>query len=117
MRPESREHLAVAPSELLGRFWFDTLTHDDASLRFLLDRVGEDRLCLGSDYPFDMADPDPVGSVRRALADRPEVHEAMLEANPRALLTRRPGTERAVGVPRRRDAGPVPTGGGPAWSC
>lgn len=91
VRPESREHLPVKPSELLDRFFFDTLTHDDASLRFLLERVGADRLCLGSDYPFDMADPDPVGSVRRALADRPEVHEAILETTPRALLTRQPG--------------------------
>lgn len=91
VRPEARTHLDVAPSELLHRFWFDTLTHDDLSLKFLLERVGADRLCLGSDYPFDMADPDPVGTVRTALADQPDVIEKALVDNPRELLTRRPG--------------------------
>ncbi len=88
VRPESRQFLDVAPSTLLDRFWFDTLTHDDLSLRFLHDRVGDDRLVLGSDYPFDMADADPVGSLRRALADRPIAIEKALTTNPTALLTR-----------------------------
>jgi aminocarboxymuconate-semialdehyde decarboxylase len=88
VRPESRADLDVPPSSLLDRFWFDTLTHDSASLRFLLERVGQERLCLGSDYPFDMADADPVASVRVALGDRPEVVERVLETNARELLTR-----------------------------
>jgi aminocarboxymuconate-semialdehyde decarboxylase len=28
--------------------------------------VGEDRVLLGSDYPFPLGDPDPVGTVRSA---------------------------------------------------
>jgi aminocarboxymuconate-semialdehyde decarboxylase len=88
VRAESRTHLAEPPSTLLHRFWFDTLTHDDLSLRFLHDRVGDDRLCLGSDYPFDMANPDPVGALKRALADRPVAVKKALEDNPRELLTR-----------------------------
>lgn len=87
VRPEPRARLAVRPSSLLDRFWFDTLTHDPASLIFLLERVGPDRLCLGSDYPFDMADPDPVASVRRALGE--EHLSAVLDATPQHLLRRR----------------------------
>ena len=90
VRPEPREHLDVSPREMLDRFYFDTLTHDAASLRFLLERVGAARLCLGSDYPFDMADPDPVGTVRSVLGDDPALR-AVLEDTPRELLTRRPG--------------------------
>ncbi|MFC5381209.1 amidohydrolase family protein [Aquipuribacter nitratireducens] len=90
VRPESRADLEVEPSSLLDRFFFDTLTHDPLSLRFLHDRVGDDRLCLGSDYPFDMADPDPVGSLRAALHDRPQAVAKALDDNPRELLTRRP---------------------------
>lgn len=90
VRPESRADLDVPPSSLLDRFFFDTLTHDPLSLRFLHDRVGDDRLCLGSDYPFDMADPDPVGSLRAALDDRPAAVAKALDDNPRELLTRRP---------------------------
>jgi aminocarboxymuconate-semialdehyde decarboxylase len=92
VRPEPRRSLDVNPRELLGRFWFDTLTHDRDSLRFLLERVGPSRLCLGSDYPFDMADPDPVGSVRAAVGE--EHLESVLETTPRELLTRRPGSQR-----------------------
>lgn len=88
VRPESRTHLSEPPSALLHRFWFDTLTHDDMSLRFLHDRVGDDRLCLGSDYPFDMANPDPVGALKRALGDRPTAVQKALDDNPRQLLTR-----------------------------
>ncbi len=93
VRAESRTHLDVAPSALMDRFWFDTLTHDPLSLRFLHDRVGDDRLCLGSDYPFDMADPDPVGSLRAALSDRPTAVQKALLNNPGELLTRRPASQ------------------------
>jgi aminocarboxymuconate-semialdehyde decarboxylase len=92
VRPESRTHLDVAPSTLLDRFWFDTLTHDAASLKFLHERVGDDRLCLGSDYPFDMADPDPVRSVSAVLGDRPDLLVKVFDDNPRELLTRRPSS-------------------------
>lgn len=87
VRPEANARIDRAPSEYLERFWFDTLTHDRASLEFLLQRVGADRLALGSDYPFDMADPDPVGSVRAAIAD-PVALEKVLVQTPQLLLTR-----------------------------
>jgi aminocarboxymuconate-semialdehyde decarboxylase len=87
VRPEARTHIDRAPSEFLDRFFFDTLTHDRAALEFLLARVGADRLALGSDYPFDMADPDPVASVRAAAGD-PDTVEKVLDATPRSLLTR-----------------------------
>jgi aminocarboxymuconate-semialdehyde decarboxylase len=45
---------------------FDTITHDPQQLRALVDAVGADRVLLGSDYPFDMGDPDPVATVRAA---------------------------------------------------
>ncbi|CAN5356999.1 amidohydrolase family protein [soil metagenome] len=89
VRPEAKTHLAMPPSSYLDRFWFDTLTHDTESLRFLLQRVGADRLMLGSDYPFDMADMDPVRSVRAAFDDA-AVIEKVLETTPTAFLQRRP---------------------------
>lgn len=89
VRPEPRAHLDVSPRELFKRFYFDTLTHDAASLRFLLERVGPERLCLGSDYPFDMADPEPVSTVRRVLGEE-AVLSRVLESTPRELLTPRP---------------------------
>lgn len=34
---------------------------DRDELESLVRTHGADRLCLGSDYPFDMSEPDPVG--------------------------------------------------------
>ena len=47
---------AVDPVEQLKRFYFDTLVHDAAALRFLIESVGADRLALGSDYPFPLGE-------------------------------------------------------------
>jgi aminocarboxymuconate-semialdehyde decarboxylase len=58
--------LGEAADRSVRRFLFDSVTHDAALLRSLVDAVGADRVLLGSDYPFEMADPDPVGTVRAA---------------------------------------------------
>jgi aminocarboxymuconate-semialdehyde decarboxylase len=71
-QPQARSALKEDPVASIRRFWFDTITHDPAVLRGLADFVGEDRLLLGSDHPFDMADPDPVATVLAAGLD-PEV--------------------------------------------
>lgn len=88
VRPETRHSTAVSPRESLGRFYFDSLTHDAAALRYLVDLVGADHVCLGSDYPFDMANPDPVASVRTALP-QPQVEQVLLDT-PEALMCRIP---------------------------
>jgi aminocarboxymuconate-semialdehyde decarboxylase len=77
--------LSTAPDELIGRFYFDTITHDPALLAALVEAVGAERVLLGSDYPFDMADPDPVGTVR-AAALGPEAESAVLYGNAARLL-------------------------------
>ena len=53
----------------------------------LYELVGPGRITLGSDYPFDMADPDPVGSVRAAISD-PVALQKVLVDTPSALVTR-----------------------------
>jgi aminocarboxymuconate-semialdehyde decarboxylase len=44
------------PSAYLRRFFYDTILHYPAALRYLRDLVGSDRLLLGTDYPFPMDD-------------------------------------------------------------
>ena len=65
VRPESRLH-AASPEGLLGRFYFDTIVFDPRVLRHLVDIVGADRVVLGTDYPFDMSEADPVTFVTNA---------------------------------------------------
>jgi aminocarboxymuconate-semialdehyde decarboxylase len=72
---------ATLPADAaLRRFRFDTVTHDPRQLRALVEAVGADRVLLGSDYPFDMADPHPVQTI--AAADLGEdVERALLSGN------------------------------------
>ncbi len=81
----AREHTTVPPIEQLRRCWFDTLTWDEASLALLVERVGADRIVLGSDYPFIMGEEQPgelVGRSRLSVRER----ELVLAGNARALL-------------------------------
>lgn len=57
------KHIAKAPSEYLRSLYVDTVVHDPAALRYLVDYMGADRVLLGTDYPFEMGDQDPVGFV------------------------------------------------------
>jgi len=69
VRPESRVAIAQPPSTYLRRLWIDTLTHSDAALTFLAQLAGADRLLVGTDLPYDMADARPLERVRRVGLD------------------------------------------------
>lgn len=69
VRDEPRADIAAPPSEYLSRFWFDTITHDDQALGWLVDRVGADRVVLGTDLPYDMGDFAPLARLERAVPD------------------------------------------------
>lgn len=60
-REDCRQHIRREPSSYLKQIWFDSLVFDRSQLDFLIDTYGADHICMGSDYPFDMAEPDPVG--------------------------------------------------------
>ncbi len=51
------------PSEFLRAFHYDTCVYDPQVLKVLLERVGADRLVMGSDYP--VGEKDPLGFLRQ----------------------------------------------------
>jgi aminocarboxymuconate-semialdehyde decarboxylase len=59
--PHTMEHISRPPSEYLRDLYYDTCVYDPLVLDALVQRVGADRLIMGSDYP--VGDPDPVGFV------------------------------------------------------
>ena len=79
LRRASAIHGWADPAASIRRFYFDTVTHDSEVLFELAEFAGPDRIVLGSDHPFDMGDPDPVGTVRGAGLD-PHVLGATAEA-------------------------------------
>jgi aminocarboxymuconate-semialdehyde decarboxylase len=78
---------AAPPSAYLDRMFYDTLLHDARALRYLVSRVGADRLVIGSDDGFPPADHDPLGSLRRAGFSEEEILR-IADANPRELFAR-----------------------------
>jgi aminocarboxymuconate-semialdehyde decarboxylase len=60
MRPDVRASSSRPPEEGFREVYLDTVTHDSDAFALLLAKAGDRRILLGSDYPFDMADEDPV---------------------------------------------------------
>jgi aminocarboxymuconate-semialdehyde decarboxylase len=85
VRPEPRVQLQRKPSEYLDRFFYDTISHHDSALAWLLELVGDERVVLGTDLPYDMADQDPVGRVDR-LPLAAESRERVAGANATQLF-------------------------------
>jgi aminocarboxymuconate-semialdehyde decarboxylase len=63
VRKEPHVNQASSPRDLLRRFYFDALTHDDKALAFLIEQVGADRIMLGTDAPFDMGEENPLARL------------------------------------------------------
>ena len=63
VRRDVSANTPTSPYDLLRRFYFDALTHDPKALRYLIEQVGADRIVIGSDNPFDMGYPDPLGEL------------------------------------------------------
>lgn len=64
-RTESRT-CQEKPSSYLHRFYFDSLTFNPQTLKFLVDFAGAERVVLGSDYPFDMGTLNPKKIVEES---------------------------------------------------
>ena len=58
------ERLTNPPTESKRRFFYDSVTHDPALLRSLVDAVGADQVVMGTDYPFEMGDSRPLETIR-----------------------------------------------------
>ena len=46
----------ASPDTYLGKFWVDSITHDERLLKFILEMQGAARICMGTDYPFPLGD-------------------------------------------------------------
>jgi aminocarboxymuconate-semialdehyde decarboxylase len=55
--PESMRNISRKPSEYLRSVYYDTCVYDPQVLSVLIERVGADRLVMGSDYPVNMVNP------------------------------------------------------------
>jgi len=82
VRGKSRE----VPSSYLSRFYVDSAVFDGAALRFLADVMGEDRVMLGSDYPFPLGEEFVGELIRTAEGFSDSARSKLLGGNAQTFL-------------------------------
>jgi aminocarboxymuconate-semialdehyde decarboxylase len=86
VRPEAREKCKHPFPYYLKNFHVDTVAFRPEILRFVLTMMPEGHVFMGTDYPFDMADPNPVSFVKEAIPDAEALVEGVLGGNLSRLL-------------------------------
>ncbi len=86
VRPEAREKCKHPFPYYLRNFYVDTVAFRPEILRFVLKMMPEGHVFMGTDYPFDMADPNPVASVKKAILDNETLAGQILGGNLSRLL-------------------------------
>jgi aminocarboxymuconate-semialdehyde decarboxylase len=71
----------VNPKNYLGKFFVDSLVHDPAALKYILDVFGEDNVVLGSDYPFPLGEQEPGKMIELMLELDRKVKDKLLFKN------------------------------------
>lgn len=93
-RPDARTKIVDAPSTYLKMLYFDTIVFTHQQLACLVKQYGADHVLLGTDYPYDMALPEPVAFVRQTPGLSQRDRELILGGNAARLL--------GIEVPSRR---------------
>src|SRR5690554_2509594 len=70
----------VNPREYLGKFYLDSLVHDPKVLDYVIDLIGEDKVALGTDYPFPLGELEP-GQLIKSMNYSEERKEKLLGKN------------------------------------
>jgi aminocarboxymuconate-semialdehyde decarboxylase len=68
------------PSSITGRVYVDSLVHDAKVLRLIVDLFGENRVMLGSDYPFPLGEAKP-GKLIEQTFHEPGLRERLFFRN------------------------------------
>ena len=85
-RPDCHTLIRKAPTSYLRKFYFDTITFDRDMLRHLIDKWGDDHVLLGTDYPYDMGEEDPVGLIESVPRLGPAEKDRIMGGNAARLL-------------------------------
>ncbi len=85
-RPDTCTHLKEMPTTYLKRLYFDALVYTHHQLQYLVDEYGADHILIGTDYPADMGEIDPVGFIERAPGLDDTERQAILGRNAARLL-------------------------------
>jgi aminocarboxymuconate-semialdehyde decarboxylase len=85
-RSDAQANLPKPPTEYLKKVFFDTVVFTPHQLKNLVEVFGVDQILMGTDYPFDMAEYDPIGHVQSVDSFDAKTVEALIGANAKKLL-------------------------------
>ena len=85
-RPDTCECIHHDPTWYLKRLYFDTMVFSHHQLEYLVETWGADHILMGTDYPFDMGEVDPIGFVEGAGKLSDGDRKAILGGNAARLL-------------------------------
>ena len=84
-RSDVRGDLPKPPTSYLKQVYFDTVVFTPHQLDYLVRVFGPDHIVMGTDYPYDMGEYDPIGHVASSDLDPASV-AAIVGGNARRLL-------------------------------
>jgi len=67
----------VHPKNYLGKFYLDALTHDAAALDFIVNLFGEDKICMGTDYPFPLGEDLPGALIEKMNYEKEKTNKLL----------------------------------------
>ena len=73
-------------SAYLPRLYYDSITYDPKAVRYISEVVGTDRIFLGTDHPFGIAERDPVSFIDRVPGLDEEARDAIKGQNAARLF-------------------------------
>jgi aminocarboxymuconate-semialdehyde decarboxylase len=85
-RSDSHGDLPQPPTAYLKKIYFDTVVFTPYQLAELVRLFGAERIIMGTDYPFDMAEYDPIGHVASVEGFDPATVGAIAGGNAQRLL-------------------------------
>jgi aminocarboxymuconate-semialdehyde decarboxylase len=85
-RSDSQAALPQPPTTYLKRIYFDTVVFTPHQLKNLVDLFGADHIIMGTDYPFDMAEYDPIGHLASVDSFDAKTIAAIAGGNAKRLL-------------------------------
>ncbi len=68
------------PRDYVGKFFVDSLVHDVSALQYVLELMGENRVALGTDYPFPLGEREP-GALIESMGLSERAKERLLSGS------------------------------------
>ncbi len=98
-RSDCQANLPKPPTHYLKKVYFDTVVFAALQLEALVKTFGVDHIIMGTDYPFDMLEFDPIGHINSVES---------FDASTRAAIAGRQFEEAGGYVTARRAKNPAP---------